>query len=365
LYSWVDVKIKSSISRDELVLPCPEYKCTKVFSYEELKQNLTDCHFNSIDYLYLQRYLRTAEDVRFCPLSSCKYAGMILSKPCDGQLECDNCNTKWKDASQHTMWDKLENVYSEQRNVYHNFLSMFVKLTLSQACPNCSTLIIKSGGCRYMVCTNCEYEFCWRCLQNHDHQEAHGLGLVCGVRIPMLITLLLFITTLVNFKVCWVSSSFCNIEKHIAYYSFIGVITSIYLLQLWFFGYLLADELKRKCKQSGDLFESLFLLFVYVFVEFVCPLLIFYLGFWTICSFVYNMAITVVIGALAPLLIIGVPFAVYRLVADQRNASKESAEQRKNKRSELMKIQNSKLPKVGKHSGYDIRQKTIHMLYKQ
>jgi len=287
---------------------------------------------------------------------------MILSKPCDGQLECDNCNTKWKDASQYTMWDNIENVCSEKRNAYDNFLSMCVKLTLSQACPNCSTLIIKNGGCKYMVCTNCEYEFCWKCLQNHDHQEAHGLGLVCGVRIPILHTLLLLIALLVNFKVCWSSSSICTIEKYFLYYASIGVLTSIYLTQLGFFGYLLADELKRKSKQSGDLFESLYKLSLYLIVEIVCPLLIFHFGVWTIGTFLFKTTIAITLGAIALLVIIGIPLGLFRLVADKRN---ENAELLKAKKPELLHVRNSKLPQVGKQGGHNIRQKAIHMLYKQ
>lgn len=36
----------------------------------------------------------------------------------------------------------------------------------TQSCPQCFTLIEKSGGCNHMICSKCKYEFCWICLKS-------------------------------------------------------------------------------------------------------------------------------------------------------------------------------------------------------
>lgn len=44
----------------------------------------------------------------------------------------------------------------------------------TQNCPQCTALIEKNGGCNYMVCQHCRFQFCWICL--HDwraHTQSH------------------------------------------------------------------------------------------------------------------------------------------------------------------------------------------------
>lgn len=31
-------------------------------------------------------------------------------------------------------------------------------------CFKCNSIIEKNGGCNYMMCCKCKYEFCWMCM---------------------------------------------------------------------------------------------------------------------------------------------------------------------------------------------------------
>lgn len=46
-----------------------------------------------------------------------------------------------------------------------------------KACPQCKVSIHKDGGCYHMQCSGCKHEFCWKCLNPHDHTMNHPCGL--------------------------------------------------------------------------------------------------------------------------------------------------------------------------------------------
>lgn len=46
-----------------------------------------------------------------------------------------------------------------------------------QECPNCNIWVEKIDGCEYVQCFACQHEFCWDCLEPHDHNmgsHVHG-----------------------------------------------------------------------------------------------------------------------------------------------------------------------------------------------
>ena len=39
----------------------------------------------------------------------------------------------------------------------------FVRASGAKACPNCSYMTEKDGGCKHMTCRKCQHEYCWKC----------------------------------------------------------------------------------------------------------------------------------------------------------------------------------------------------------
>ena len=73
---------------------------------------------------------------------------------------------------------------------------MVVKVAMTEPCPNCDLFISKQGGCQYMRCPKCTYEFCWFCLGNAPGHQ-HEIGTNCSPRVlamytPTLLILILF-----------------------------------------------------------------------------------------------------------------------------------------------------------------------------
>lgn len=51
-------------------------------------------------------------------------------------------------------------------------------------CPNCNIIIEKAGGCNKMRCINCDFEFCWLCLQEYedDHYAIYNFSGCPGLK---------------------------------------------------------------------------------------------------------------------------------------------------------------------------------------
>jgi len=67
-----------------------------------------------------------------------------------------------------TCWGVSEALsHAQEEELTYQWMKMHTK-----ACPNCGIPIEKNGGCDWMKCRVCAYEFCWECLAPHDHNLA-------------------------------------------------------------------------------------------------------------------------------------------------------------------------------------------------
>ena len=98
---------------------------------------------------------------------------------------------------------------------------MIVKVVTAEPCPNCNLFISKSGGCQYMKCPKCTFEFCWLCLSHApDHQ--HAIGSQCSPRTlamyaPILLVSMLLLLNPVKFVLKPIFSVFGFIFSYIWY----------------------------------------------------------------------------------------------------------------------------------------------------
>mmetsp|Transcript_14468 Transcript_14468/g.21996 ORF Transcript_14468/g.21996 Transcript_14468/m.21996 type:complete len:510 (-) Transcript_14468:53-1582(-) len=142
-----------------LQIPCPEYKCNRKVSQEEIKKSVNDSTY--IKYLKFKRNREIAADSnkRWCITPDCP--GILTKVPLRRKATCNVCDQSlcWhcgepyhKGSCEKAAADSKDDAYRRYKRL-HN-----VKL-----CPNCKATIEKNSGCNHMTCAVCKYEFCWIC----------------------------------------------------------------------------------------------------------------------------------------------------------------------------------------------------------
>ena len=183
IYEWSKSYIEDRPLLKEIFIPCPLDTCKRLFGVDHLKHLLDNSQFNDISTLLTKNYCRQTPDIRFCPDSYCTYAGIIQNKPCKSPLQCGNCGVQWRDPANYSLGEKLCNKISSNSRAKDDYLSNLRKVVFGHACPNCSAVIFKIGGCPHIVCGKCKFEFCWDCLGSYiSYQHLPGRGKWCGLR---------------------------------------------------------------------------------------------------------------------------------------------------------------------------------------
>ena len=156
----------------------PEKNCNLIICNNFIENKL------SSDILLLEKYkklkrrkqLMLNPNIKLCPYPDCEsYARIGKDKyvTCiqNNHKFCINCLKYWHDykpckIEEDKKFEKWRNKYKVKR------------------CPKCKLLIEKGPGCNHIFCYNCQYSFCWLCLEeyNPDHFKfgSKCFGLECA-----------------------------------------------------------------------------------------------------------------------------------------------------------------------------------------
>jgi hypothetical protein len=163
--NYLTVQITSRVSE----LHCPEHNCKLELTDSDIKRNITSAHYE--EYQKIKILHQKDPSIRWCPLVDCrkmiKLEESQMFKPlqirCEcGQSICSSCGEKWH-----------PNI-SCQQAINEDFQIFSNKNIRVKMCPKCTTKTEKVSGCNHMVCQQCKYEYCWRCLG--EYKGIH----VCG-----------------------------------------------------------------------------------------------------------------------------------------------------------------------------------------
>ena len=162
-YEYIKEKVnKNQIHR----ITCPQKDCNIRLSDNFILKKL----FNDIElfdkYKKLQMRMQLILDpkVQLCPFPDCEsYARKKDNKNfvCCIQNKhkfCFNCLKDWHENKKCD--DKVDKSFEKWRDSYK-----------VKRCPKCKFFLEKISGCNHIKCFNCQYQFCWLCLNeyNSDH----------------------------------------------------------------------------------------------------------------------------------------------------------------------------------------------------
>ncbi|CAD8122418.1 unnamed protein product [Paramecium sonneborni] len=140
-------------------IPCLQAGCTNTFTEEIIKDNVSDQKFKQ--YLVFKRKLEIENDPnkKWCPGKNCdlfieKDPKINLIQCQCGLLVCFNCG---QIAHQGMLCEDA---------IQGDFKQALVKY-LIKYCPKCKSHIQKNAGCNHMTCIQCQFQFCWVCLQQY------------------------------------------------------------------------------------------------------------------------------------------------------------------------------------------------------
>jgi hypothetical protein len=91
--AWVEQNVLFSSKSDEFEVRCPNAICKHKMDNAEIKACLSLRQYRNISDKFVKFYLARAEDVRSCPNSNCRFAGVVPQKLCSEQLCCPQCGT--------------------------------------------------------------------------------------------------------------------------------------------------------------------------------------------------------------------------------------------------------------------------------
>ena len=177
-----------------------------------------------------------------CPNGDCKSFGFFAGQEegetfneisCDSPFECTGCGFVWCTAAQ-----KRARLSVFSLHYWKDFelaeLPIFTALYksfCSESCPNCAVMIVRTGGCKFMTCSKCQYQFCWYCLDEF-YTEYHYHFSDCPFRMIVFYSLQALCLVYLVLKMCVISAGFRHSIVTLLYVSYQLGIVGVYVF-LW------------------------------------------------------------------------------------------------------------------------------------
>jgi hypothetical protein len=177
IIEWTVNSIQNSLHGELHSIKCPSHSCSDSLLLDEVKsllEPLGASAIQEIDHWLLKKYIIQSPDVLLCSRIGCSYAYIKDSACEDAEYEKFSCQTSNLSCPSCGFSPKSseESFQREAKKMKDEFLSFIYEQVFSESCPDCSTNIIRDGGCNHMTCYKCKHEFCWVCKQDFNTHSA-------------------------------------------------------------------------------------------------------------------------------------------------------------------------------------------------
>eukprot|EP01103_Thecamoeba_quadrilineata_P006230 TRINITY_DN1595_c0_g1_i4.p1 TRINITY_DN1595_c0_g1~~TRINITY_DN1595_c0_g1_i4.p1 ORF type:complete len:641 (+),score=130.04 TRINITY_DN1595_c0_g1_i4:85-2007(+) len=170
------VLISSGVTR----ILCLQGGCGKEVTVEEIASVVDSNLIDKLLRFEKKKLLAGKKNARYCPAVDCGLPVLgdgenkMLTCEC-GKAFCFDCGENWHEGLTCKQSRKAQKKEGEKEKDEKKAARWKRKNT--KPCPRCGISIQKMAGCEFMQCGGCDYHFCWKCLEPHDHfMTAHKHG---------------------------------------------------------------------------------------------------------------------------------------------------------------------------------------------
>lgn len=120
--------------------------------------------------------MQSTEQFIACPSPECNSFGFYKDQfgdeyhevACGEAFECPTCEFKWYTQAQlHAKLSFISLAYLKTFDFRKlTLFSNAYKIFCAEVCPGCKVSIVRDGGCKFMECAKCKFQFCWYCLDD-------------------------------------------------------------------------------------------------------------------------------------------------------------------------------------------------------
>lgn len=119
-------------------------------------------------------FMSINKNLKWCPSPDC---ATVVKCDAGGDVVCRTCSEPFcfKCGFDHAPADCANMKAFMAKNAVESKDALWLSKN-SKECPQCSTYIQKDGGCNWIRCGKCKYEFCWLCFHPIKHSEIDAAG---------------------------------------------------------------------------------------------------------------------------------------------------------------------------------------------
>lgn len=119
-------------------------------------------------------FLGVSKNLKWCPTPDC---GTVIKADAGGDVVCRTCTEPFcfRCGYDHAPADCANMKKFMALNAVESKDALWLSKN-SKECPQCATYIQKDGGCNWVRCAKCKYEFCWLCFKAIKHSDIDAAG---------------------------------------------------------------------------------------------------------------------------------------------------------------------------------------------
>jgi ariadne-1 len=173
--------VNGQISEGNYWMQCLGQGCSVSVGHSVLKMVLSESGQQQYRRLLHDALVTSTKALVWCPTADCgtvvKAEASAASEATLGSVECRTCRSSFcfdcGVEHQPALCSQVK-AFNDKCAKDGEDIGWLVQNT--KECPKCAAFIEKNGGCNWIKCYRCKFEFCWLCSRAMKHNEVDAAG---------------------------------------------------------------------------------------------------------------------------------------------------------------------------------------------